>query len=182
MRAVPPSPAIAGQDNYATPSPPFSSMKRAISSTPLPGAQIGEDEGPRAAHALGLALHGFQRRADIGREIDLVDHQKVGAGDARAALRRDLVAGGDVDDVDGQIGKLRRKRRGEIVAAGFDQHQIERREISAACRRSPRGWPRHPRGSRCAGSRRFRRRRCGRARARRSAPDIRRPIWCRCRW
>ena len=40
-------------------------------------------------------------------------------------LRGNLVAGGDVDDVDRQVGELRRKRRGEIVAAGFDQHQIE---------------------------------------------------------
>ena len=40
-----------------------------------------------------------------------------------------LVAGGDVDDVDREIGKLGRERRGEIVAAGFDQHQIERREF-----------------------------------------------------
>ena len=95
----------------------------------LAGAQIGEDEGPRAAHALTLALHGFQRSADIGRQIDLVDHQEIGAGDARPAFRGNLVAGGDVDDVDGEIGQLRRKRRGEIVAAGFDQHQIEAGEF-----------------------------------------------------
>ena len=40
-------------------------------------------------------------------------------------LDGNLVAGGDVDDVDREIGKLGRKRRGQIVAAGFDQHQIE---------------------------------------------------------
>ena len=47
------------------------------------------------------------------------------------ALGRDLVAGGDVDDVDGEIGELRRKGRGEIVAAGFDQHQIEIGKLGA---------------------------------------------------
>ena len=36
----------------------------------------------------------------MGRQIDLVDHQEVRAGDARAALGWDLVTGGDVDDVD----------------------------------------------------------------------------------
>src|ERR1700678_3417410 len=54
--------------------------------------------------------------------------ERIRACDAGAALRRYLVAGGDVDDVDGKIGKLRRECRREIVAAGFDQHQIERRE------------------------------------------------------
>ena len=59
------------------------------------------------------------------REIDLVDDEQVGTGDARPALRRDLVAGRDVDDVDRHVGELRREGRGEVVAAGFDQHQIE---------------------------------------------------------
>ena len=59
------------------------------------------------------------------REIDLVDHQQVRAGDAGPALGRDLVAGRDVDHVDRQVGQLRRERRREIVAAGLDQHEIE---------------------------------------------------------
>ena len=45
----------------------------------------------------------------MGREVDLVDDQEVGAGDAGAALGRDLVAGRDVDDVDGEVGELREK-------------------------------------------------------------------------
>ena len=59
------------------------------------------------------------------REVDLVDHQQVRAGDAGAALGGDLVAGGDVDHVDREVGEFGRERRGEIVAAGFDQHQVE---------------------------------------------------------
>jgi hypothetical protein len=34
-------------------------------------------------------------------------------------------ARGDIDDVDGEIGKFGRECRGEIVAAGFNQHQVE---------------------------------------------------------
>src|SRR5260370_39162712 len=63
------------------------------------GAQIAEYEGPRPAHAPGVALHHIERSADMRRQIDLVDDQEVGARDAGAALGRDLVAGGDVGDV-----------------------------------------------------------------------------------
>ena len=52
----------------------------------LAGAQIAEHERTRAAHALGVALHDRERGADVRREIDLVDHEQVGARDARAAF------------------------------------------------------------------------------------------------
>jgi hypothetical protein len=42
-----------------------------------------------------------------------------------AALARDLFAGGHVDDVDGEVGKLRRKGRREVVAAGLDEDQLD---------------------------------------------------------
>ncbi len=100
-------------------------MKRAISSTPLPSRRLVNTNGRSAAHFFGVALHDFERGADIRRQIDLVDHQQVRARDAGPAFGRNLVAGGDVDDVDGEIGEFGRKRRGQIVAAGFDQHQIE---------------------------------------------------------
>ena len=40
-------------------------------------AQIGEDEGPAAAHPLRLAFHRLQRSPDMRRQIDLVDHQQI---------------------------------------------------------------------------------------------------------
>ena len=55
--------------------------------------QIGEDEGPLAAHLARVAVHHLEVGADQRREIDLVDDQQVGAGDAGPALARDLVAG-----------------------------------------------------------------------------------------
>ena len=39
--------------------------------------QIAEHERPRTAHSLGVALHHLQRGADIGREINLIDHQEI---------------------------------------------------------------------------------------------------------
>ena len=41
-------------------------------------------------------------------------------------LDGNLVAGGDVDDVEREIGELGRERRRQIVAAGLDQNEIER--------------------------------------------------------
>ena len=55
--------------------------------------------------------------ADMRREIDFIDNKEVGAGDAGPALRGDLVAGRDVDDVDREIGELGREGRGEIGRA-----------------------------------------------------------------
>jgi hypothetical protein len=43
----------------------------------------------------------------MGRQIDLIDDQKVGARDAGTPLGRNLVARSDVDDVDGEVGELR---------------------------------------------------------------------------
>ena len=105
-------------------------MNRAISATPLALAQVGHHERARAAHSLGVALHDIERGAHIRREIDLVDHQEIGAGDAGPALGRDLIAGCDIDDVDREIGKLRRERRRQIVAAGLDQDQVELGELA----------------------------------------------------
>src|SRR2546428_9890164 len=74
----------------------------------LPRAKIAENEGASAAHASRVPLHHFERGSDIRRKIDLVDDEQVRAGDAWAALRWDLVSGGDVDDIDGEVGELGR--------------------------------------------------------------------------
>jgi hypothetical protein len=56
----------------------------------------------------------------MGCEIDFVDYQKIGSCDARSALGRNFVTCGDVNDINCQIGQLRRKCRGKIVAARFE--------------------------------------------------------------
>ena len=43
-------------------------------------AQIGEHERALAAHASGVAVHHLERRADMRREVDLVDDQQVASG------------------------------------------------------------------------------------------------------
>ena len=144
-------------------------------------AQIGEHERPLPPHPLGVALHHFERGADVGREVDLVDDEEIGAGDAGAALPRDLLAGGDVDHVEGEVGELRREGGGEIVAAGFDQHQIEIGKLGAHLRDGGEidGGILADRGVRAAAGLHahdaLRGQRAG-------ADQIAHPTWCRCRW
>ncbi len=136
----------------------FCSTHALSSGTPTPAAQIREHERPVAAHLAGVALHHFERRAHVRRKIDLVDHQQIRAHDARAALARNLVAARHVDHVDRNVHQFRAERRGQIVAAAFDEDQFQARMRALQILRSlPGSWT-HLRGWRRAGSRRFRRR------------------------
>ncbi len=58
-------------------------------------------------------------------DVDFVDDQQVGFGDAGAAFAGDFVTGGHVDHVEGQVAQLRAEGSGEVVAAGFHQHQFQ---------------------------------------------------------
>ena len=83
----------------------------------MPGHAVREDEGAIAAHEAGIAVHDFQARAHVRRKVFLVDDQNVGMAHARAALARNLVPGGHVDDVDDEVGQRRAERQRKIVAA-----------------------------------------------------------------
>src|SRR5712671_2253704 len=96
----------------------------------LTGLEVGEHERPLPAHAARIAVHHLERSADHRREVDLVDDQQNALGDAGAALARDLVARRHVNHVEREVGELRAESRGEIVAAGLDQDQVEVREAA----------------------------------------------------
>ena len=148
----------------------------------LPGLQVGEHERPLAAHPARVAVHHLERRADHRREVDLVDDQQVRARDARPALARDLVARRDVDHVEREVGQLGAERRGEVVAAALDEHDVE---VAEALREPL---------DRLEVDRRVLADRGVRAaagldaddaigrRAPRCAPGTARPLRCRCRW
>ena len=59
------------------------------------------------------------------RKIDLVDHQEVRSRNAGSTLPWNLVARGHIDDVDREIDQLGTERCAEVVAAAFDNHEIE---------------------------------------------------------
>ena len=92
---------------------------------PLPRQQIGEDERPVATHLAGVAVHHVEVGADVRGEVDLVDEQQVRAGNDGAAFAGDFVAGGNVDDVDGEVGQLRAEGGGQVVAAAFDEDELQ---------------------------------------------------------
>ena len=100
-------------------------MKAAISATPLPARMLAKTKGRSPRILLGVAVHDFQAGADIRGEVDLVDDQQVAARDAGAALAGDLVAGRNVDDVDRQVRQFGAEGGRQVVAAGFDQDQVE---------------------------------------------------------
>ena len=99
-------PGLSGRDRGGDPGTPSieecrwpwsrnaSSLPRTQSATGR-GVLAQRDRGDRQpVAALGrLAHHPLDVGADERREVGLVDHQQVGAGDARAALARDVVAG-----------------------------------------------------------------------------------------
>src|SRR6516165_2986653 len=65
--------------------------------------EVREQERPGATHLARVAVHHVEIGTDQGRQVDLVDHQQVRAGDAGPALARDLLAGRDVDDIDREV-------------------------------------------------------------------------------
>ena len=89
--------------------------------------------------AVASRCHHVEVGADVRRQVDLVDDEQIAARHARAALARDLVAAGDVDDVDADVDELGAERRREVVAAGLEEHDLHVRERGAQRRRVPRG-------------------------------------------
>ena len=85
---------------------------------PYPVIQVGEHEGAFAAHFLAVPFHYIQGGVHLFGDVDLVDDQQVGFGDTRAAFAGDLVAGGDVDHVQGEVAQFRAEGGGKVVAAG----------------------------------------------------------------
>lgn len=61
---------------------------------------IGKNEGLAVAHLPGIAVHDFKAGLDVRGEVFLVDHEDVRLAYAGAALARDLVPSGHVDDVE----------------------------------------------------------------------------------
>src|SRR5260370_42114119 len=54
--------------------------------------EVGKDDWTFPAHAPRVTLHHLQRRFHGTGQVNLVDDQQFGAGDARTAFARDIVA------------------------------------------------------------------------------------------
>ena len=111
-------------------SPPCVTMKLMISSTPSPSLRLVKTKGrkPRMRRA-SRSMTSRLAPTSGARSILLMTSrsERVIPG---AAFARDLVAGGDVNDIDRQIGEFGREGRGEVVAPRLDQYQVETRKYS----------------------------------------------------
>ncbi len=92
--------------------PPFSTTKLATRSTPSLFFKFVLD-----AHSQRIRFHHLKVRSYQRSQIYLVDDEKIGARNTRAALARYLFAFCDIDDVDGKVGQLGAEGCLDLVAA-----------------------------------------------------------------
>ena len=97
------------------------------------GLAIRQHGWPATTHHFAFFDHALEICSDKGRKVGLVDDQKIAAQDSRAAFARNIVAARDIDHEQPVIDKIEREGRGEIVAAGFDEHEIQLREQASSC-------------------------------------------------
>ena len=76
------------------------------------------------AHLFCVARHNIEIRAHGLGQVGFVDHQQVGLRDAGAAFARDLVAAGNVDDLNRVIRQFAAEAGGQIVATRLDEQDI----------------------------------------------------------
>src|SRR4029453_7956288 len=68
--------------------------------------QICKNERPLDPHSQRIRFHHLKVRSYQRSQIYLVDDEKIGARNTRAALARYLFAFCDLDDVDSKVGQL----------------------------------------------------------------------------
>ena len=134
-----------------------STRRSTTASTPSPVLQLVSITGRPRRTSFASLHHQIDIRPDEGRKIGLVDHQQIGSENAEPAFARNIVAAGRIDDEQPIVDELERKGRGEIVAAGLDQHDIELWKSLDQSSRPPECSRSGPRGSRYADRRRSRR-------------------------
>src|SRR5260370_11842227 len=89
--------------------------------------EVGKDEWPFAAHAPRVTLHHLQRSFHVRCQVNFVDDQQVGAGDARTAFARDFVAPRNIDHVDKHVHQFRAESGGQVVATALAENEFKSR-------------------------------------------------------
>ena len=87
--------------------------------------EIREDERQVPAHPSAISIHNVEIRADMRRQIDLIDHEQIGTSNSRPALARNLITGCHIDHVNDCVREFRTECRSQIVAAALDEHQLD---------------------------------------------------------
>src|SRR6266404_8920375 len=71
-----------------------------------------------ASHLLCIRSHHFERSANIGSQVGLVDNEKIRSSDSRSSFSGDFFATGNIDHINREIGELRTEGRREVIAPG----------------------------------------------------------------
>ncbi|CPU62701.1 Uncharacterised protein [Mycobacteroides abscessus] len=87
------------------------------------------EHGGAVARGRRVEDHARDVHPHVRGEVGLVDDEQVRPGDPRPALARDVAAPGDVEHEDLRVDERGREGGGEVVAAGLDEHDVERREV-----------------------------------------------------
>jgi hypothetical protein len=107
-----------------TGNPPVFTIKAMMSARPMLSFKLVKRKGSVPAH-FPASRSITPKSAPTKGKVDLVDDQQIAAGDAGAALARDLVARRNVDDIDRDIGQFGAEGRGQIVAAALDKYDLK---------------------------------------------------------
>lgn len=86
---------------------------------PFAALEIGADEWTILAHFSGITAHHGEIGPNGGGELDLIDHQQIGAGDPWSPLARNFITSRHIDDVDRHINQLRTEGSGRIVTTAL---------------------------------------------------------------
>jgi len=86
--------------------------------------EVAKEEGPFASHYFAVPVHYAEIGAYQGREVGFVDDHEIRVLNSGASFARDLVAFGDVNDVDESVDEFWREGCGEIVAPAFYENDL----------------------------------------------------------
>src|ERR1700739_4362335 len=96
---------------------------------PFATLQVRKDERSLPAHPERVRFHDSEIRPYQRSQVDLVNDQKVGAGNSGTALTRDLFTLGNVDHLDSQSRQFGTESCRQIVPARFYKAQLRMREF-----------------------------------------------------
>lgn len=95
--------------------------------------EVAKQEWPRSPLGLRVSLHHAEVGPDEWGEVDLVNDEEIAGANRGSTFSWDFVSFGDIDDVNERIDQLWGKGGGEIVAAAFDEQQLETGEFRLQC-------------------------------------------------
>jgi hypothetical protein len=99
---------------------------------PFAGEAVSQHERPAGAHRTSIPVHDRWVGPHMWGQVDLVDHQQIGVGDAGPPLPGDLSPSATSMTKDKVVGENPTVRERQAVATRLDQDDIRVREPRSA--------------------------------------------------